>query len=213
MRFYVRTPGTSSFSGPSELSEIQRQAASGALPADAEAIEATGQTHGQLKRASGWIPVSTLIHDPAPLPKTLTATTHCFVLSGSERRGPFVLSQVRTMWQSGAITADARLEWEGADPVPVATVLSRSAQSSIGGSSSDSLSGIIPGMTIFGGIVGLLVSYLMRPTVLGQGPTFGEWFTEGFDSPFASTIYICAWIGLLIGCIVGYLIRANAQNK
>lgn len=70
----------------------------------------------------------------------------------------------------------------------------------------------IGGLTILGGIVGLLVSYLMRPTFMGRGPTFEEWFTNGFNSPHASTIYTCAGIGLLIGCVVGFAISGREEN-
>lgn len=38
-------------------------------------------------------------------------TGHYLVLVGSEQRGPFVLSQLRSMWCSGAITANA-LYWQ-----------------------------------------------------------------------------------------------------
>lgn len=38
-------------------------------------------------------------------------TGHYLVLVDSEQRGPFVLSQLRSMWGSGAITADA-LYWQ-----------------------------------------------------------------------------------------------------
>lgn len=38
-------------------------------------------------------------------------TGHYLVLVGPEQRGPFVLSQLRSMWCSGAITADA-LYWQ-----------------------------------------------------------------------------------------------------
>lgn len=213
MKYYVRVSAASDFTGPWELSEIQRQVTSGALAPDAEALEARGQTHGQLKRSIGWVPVSTLIQCGASLRKPLTASTHCFVLSGPDRRGPFVLAQIRTMWQAGAITADAWLEWEGAEPVPIATALAVSAQPEIAASSSENRNSIIVGMAILGGIAGLLASYLMRPRMFGQGPTFEEWFTKGLDSPFASTIYTCAGVGLVVGCVVGYLIAATAQDR
>ena len=38
-------------------------------------------------------------------------TDHYLVLVGSEQRGPYTLSQLRSMWGSGAITADA-LYWQ-----------------------------------------------------------------------------------------------------
>ena len=209
MRFYFRTPGESKFNGPSEADEIQRQLTAGTLPPDTEALEATGQTFGQLKRATGWIPVATLLRDLPPASRPITAATHCFVLSGSERRGPFVIKQVETMWQSGAITADARLEWDGADPVPLAVAL-RHASHHASETAPAPIWKIV--LTPLGAIVGLLASFLFRPQFLGRGPGLDEWLTKGLQSPYASTIIVCAVIGAVVGFVAGLLIDANSAK-
>ena len=144
-------------------------------------------------------------------------SVQCFVHSGEHRLGPYLPEQIRTMWQNGSITADATMSWDGCTAsVPLITLMNDpifATPPSGSQSSSDSRFGWRVGMTIVGGAIGLLVSYLLRPTILGQGPSFEDWFTEGLNSPFASTIYTCAIIGLLVGFMVGHTFDSNAKNK
>jgi hypothetical protein len=61
-------------------------------------------------------------------------------------------------------------------------------------------------LTVLGGLCGLLVSYLLRPQFLGQGPSLVEWFTG--DGPRAgpqrvATICVCGLLGSLLGLAVG----------
>lgn len=36
-----------------------------------------------------------------------TERDHCFIVRGDDRRGPYLLTQIRTMWRNGSITADS----------------------------------------------------------------------------------------------------------
>lgn len=65
------------------------------------------------------------------------------------------------------------------------------------------------GGALAGGIIGVLVSYLMfKPTFLGISPSIEEWLQEATrsGSPHQATIIICGLIGLLIGAAVGEII-------
>jgi len=143
------------------------------------------------------------------------ASTQCFVIFGEERQGPYLQDQLRSMWQSGSITADALITWEGCkEALPAKDLFSEPSSASIpptGVSQADVSRRV--GLTIFGGAIGLLTSYLMRPTVFGRGPSFEEWFTEGFNSPYASTIYTCAVIGLFVGFIIAHFLDSSAKSK
>ena len=48
---------------------------------------------------------------PAPPPLPTVRPDHYLLLVGAEQRGPYALSQLRTMWRSGSITADS-LYWQ-----------------------------------------------------------------------------------------------------
>ena len=171
-----------------------------------------------------WAPVSEFLadlHSVQNPPSVITPTTRCFVITNGDRRGPFVQEQLRSMYMSGAITADATVTWEGcALPRPIASVVGSQvppigagfSKSSSDTTSARSTSNWRVGLTLVGGIVGLLVSYLMRPTFLGIGPSPREWFLEGFNSPYASTLYTCAGVGLVCGYVTGHIVGSN-QNK
>jgi hypothetical protein len=55
---------------------------------------------------------------------------------------------------------------------------------------------------VLGFVTGLLVSYLFRPTFLGQRPSFVEWYRDGIQSEqFRGTIIIWAVVGAVVGFI------------
>jgi hypothetical protein len=57
--------------------------------------------------------------------------THCFVVTGDSRDGPYVQEQIRFMWNTGLITANATVEWENCvKPLPVMVLLQASQQPS-----------------------------------------------------------------------------------
>ncbi|HWM24745.1 MAG TPA: hypothetical protein VNP98_07970 [Chthoniobacterales bacterium] len=131
-------------------------------------------------------------------------------------RGPYVFDIILTMWTRKELRLTDRIRANGNEnwiEISRLTASLEKAERSKHSQGSRSGAAWRAGMTFGGGMVGLLVSYLMRPTIFGRGPSFGEWFTEGFNSPFASTIYTCGIIGLLVGFIIGYAIDTNAQKK
>lgn len=65
MKYFLRTPGESNFTGP--LGEIREQLSKGNLGRDVEALEAVGQTSNQLEHATGWVHLSDLF-DGAAVP-------------------------------------------------------------------------------------------------------------------------------------------------
>jgi hypothetical protein len=68
-------------------------------------------------------------------------TAHCYVHLGGEKRGPYLLGQIRVMWQNGQITADSALSWEDtSEPVPIKEVLT--STNTILGTKKTSTSGI-----------------------------------------------------------------------
>lgn len=50
-------------------------------------------------------------------------SAQCFVVLANQRQGPYLPEQIRTMWRSGAINADAMLVWDGATVPVLVTVL------------------------------------------------------------------------------------------
>jgi len=54
MKYWLRKPGTSDFTGPLSPDEIREQIQSGSVTWDFEALEATGQTYGAIKRSRDW---------------------------------------------------------------------------------------------------------------------------------------------------------------
>ncbi len=54
-----------------------------------------------------------------------------YVLTGEERRGPYKLKQIESMWISGAIPADVNLQCGDSEPIPITSVLRRRIQPSI----------------------------------------------------------------------------------
>jgi len=148
----------------------------------------------------------------SPLP---THATHCFIVSGGARQGPYVIEQLRAMWMSGSITADATVEWEGcSEPVPITALVSRiTSHTNSKPAASDEDSKWALFLMIVGGASGLLASYLMRPEILGRGPTMREWLTAGFSSPFATTIITCGVIGAVVGLVVGILIDKQPKRE
>ena len=53
-----------------------------------------------------------------------TAGTLLFVTTGNERKGPFILEQVRRMYHQGILTAETTVEWEGCtSPVQIHKLL------------------------------------------------------------------------------------------
>jgi len=172
-----------------------------------------------------WIPVEEFLADLRSVqdpPPVVRSTIHCFVVTNGERRGPFLHEQLRSMYMNGAITADAAVTWEGCvAPVPIASVVNGQMPAQSAGastsshppSSAPSTNNWRAGLAVVGGIIGLLVSYLMRPTLFGMGPSFSEWFTEGFTSPYASTIYVCIAVGLFGGFVAGSLVGSGSPKR
>ena len=64
MKFWLKRPGTSDFVGPLEIEEIRKQLAEGNLDWDFETMQATGQSLGALKRATGWRPLADTCKPP-----------------------------------------------------------------------------------------------------------------------------------------------------
>jgi hypothetical protein len=60
MKYWIKNIGTSEFHGPFSISEIKEQIRSGAINWDFEAVEASGQSLGALKRTTSWIPLGSL---------------------------------------------------------------------------------------------------------------------------------------------------------
>lgn len=60
MKFYLRKPGSADVLGPHTREEILAQIAAGTLATDCEAVEATGQSFGTLKRSTDWVPLSSV---------------------------------------------------------------------------------------------------------------------------------------------------------
>ncbi len=110
------------------------------------------------------------------------------------------------MWRSGAITEDARLEWDGAEPVPLLEALQQTPHRECGGGTP--VIWRIP-LALAGGILGLLASFLLRPRYPGESATLGQWLTGGLASGYASTIVICALIGAAMGFIAGRVIEGK----
>lgn len=46
-----------------------------------------------------------------------------YVITGEERRGPYKLKQIESMWLSGAIPADVTLQCGDSEPIPITSVL------------------------------------------------------------------------------------------
>jgi hypothetical protein len=65
-------------------------------------------------------------------------------------------------------------------------------------------------LTVIGGAVGLLASYLFRP-FLAQSATLESWFTHGFGSPYATTIVVLGVVGSIIGFVIALLIDRNSK--
>jgi len=78
-KYYIKAPGESQFTGPSFPDEIRKQLETGGLRPDALALEATGQSSSQLKQATGWFPVSTLLD---ALATGLSPAAHAGIASG-----------------------------------------------------------------------------------------------------------------------------------
>lgn len=68
---------------------------------------------------------------------------------------------------------------------------------------------------ILGFIVGLLASYLFKPNLLGGLVTisFTDWFSETGIRNWGGTIFICAFIGLVLGMIIGSFADNQANKK
>ena len=62
-KYYVRKPASSEILGTYTIAEIKEQIRAGRLTPDWEAIVATGQSYGQLRRATGWSRVGGLVSD------------------------------------------------------------------------------------------------------------------------------------------------------
>lgn len=68
--------------------------------------------------------------------------------------------------------------------------------------------------TIVGAVLGLLISYLFRPTIWGQSPTLLEWFDQFATQPqYSTTIAICAIVGALLGFVVGFFIDSQGKTE
>ena len=93
-QYYVRKPDSSEIRGTYTITQIQEEIRDGHLTRDWEAIVATGQSHSQLKRATGWSSVDGLLidsseHKHPPDPKRSeqipSASFSCFQCGGSLR--------------------------------------------------------------------------------------------------------------------------------
>ena len=56
-----------------------------------------------------------------------------------------------------------------------------------------------------GAALGLLVSYMFRPSLFGMTPSMTEWFTRSEINGWTSTIVICGIVGLALGAGFGLL--------
>lgn len=156
----------------SDLSDLQREikafsAKKGPIPAFSY-IEVNGRTLTILDSTSLEL-VERRVSDEASATfvapqsrRSPNESTHCYVLVGEEKRGPFLLGQIRAMWQTGQITADAALSWEDTcEPVPIKDVLT--PPTTILDTKTTSTSGIkISGIVMLvGGSLGLLYYWLL----------------------------------------------------
>ena len=67
---------------------------------------------------------------------------------------------------------------------------------------------------VIGLLLGLAVSYLLRPQSIFGSPDFQTWFTKGFEQKeTAPTIIICGIVGLVIGLVVGALLDKNFGSE
>jgi hypothetical protein len=102
---------------------------------------------------------------------TPSETTHCYVHTADEKRGPYLPGQIRAMWQNGHITADATVSWESAsEPLPINDLLIMPTARVA--TETTSTSGIrILGITMLvGGLIGLFYFWqLFDSTVSSYG--------------------------------------------
>lgn len=60
-RYYLRTKGTSNFEGPYDVAQISEHLRTRRTSEKIECLEAIGQSHGTLKRSTGWRKVREII--------------------------------------------------------------------------------------------------------------------------------------------------------
>lgn len=96
VKYYVRKPASSEILGTYTIAQIKEEIRAGRLTLDWDAIVATGQSYGQLKRATGWSRVGGLVSDgherkrsrepePEKCSEIPIASFDCFRCGGSLR--------------------------------------------------------------------------------------------------------------------------------
>jgi hypothetical protein len=91
------------------LDEIRKEVAQGKLPEGCIIRKPDSQD---------WIPISSLF---SPYP---SADTNCFIVTGTDRKGPFRPEQLESMWTNGGMTAESEILWEGIEkPIPYTQLL------------------------------------------------------------------------------------------
>jgi hypothetical protein len=123
--YYVRKPASSKILGIYTIAEIQEQIHDGRLTRDWEAIVATGQSHGRLMRATGWIRIVSLLsggREPKRSPEPEAerreqipiASFSCFQCGGSLR---IRLAQTDTAFRCPKCRAEFRATNAGDSPL------------------------------------------------------------------------------------------------
>jgi hypothetical protein len=176
--YYFRLLDHPEIQGPATLSSIEADTKGDRYRY--EAVLADGQTYAQLQKTKNWVMVDSLLLSAsaeAALPR-ITATTHCHVFYAGQKHGPYVPTQIQTMWGAGTLTADTSVLPAGyPDSIPISDFLARIqlGNATSDGDSSQSknpdLFGFIVVLTIFFPIVGLIagIRWLCDPKHRGAG--------------------------------------------
>ena len=88
LNYFIREPGSDDFRGPFTFDEIKEELVTQRATRQWEALEAAGQSYRQLVKATGWVPLHTLMGefnppDPVPSsPATKPATTSRWLGTG-----------------------------------------------------------------------------------------------------------------------------------
>ncbi len=172
-----------------------------------EALEASGQSYGALKRSTDWAALRTVFPpeflsgaERVPYP---AESDLCFIVCQGERRGPYLPEQMRTMWKNGSITADAGVVWDDiVEPVPISTLIVQSEQtrSSMSCTAPVSAGGTaLAAISIICGVIGMVILALPMGIValLCGIPAVAMGSKSGIVGIILGIIEIAAGIGLI----------------
>lgn len=204
-----------------DFSDLQREiqafsAQKGPIPAFSY-IEAQGRTWTILDSTSLEMVEGRVSHEAQA---TFVATqsqrrpneaAYCFVHLGEEKRGPYLLGQIRAMWQTGQITADAALSWEDTtEPVPIKDVLT--SPNTILVTKTTTTSGIkISGVVMLvGGSLGLLYYWLLFDSTVDS--SYGERVHNIGLMQERQTGLIISGLAVILGFVCALIDRASAKN-